>query len=125
MNHLGIRVAAAMLVAFAFVGGLPGSGVVDAAGVTVSVSCNSNPERATLTNNRSSGLTINSVGSTYAQCSDEPFYVYKHLAAHSSITYQSGTNATHHVLTHQFIYNNDTRDGVRFKTSIGKFVKHC
>jgi hypothetical protein len=98
---------------------------VETAAVTISLSCNSNPERATLTNNRGHSLVIYSVGSTYAQRSGEPYHVNRTVAAHKAITYQSGSNASKHVLTHQFIYNDDVRDGVRFKTSIGNFVRHC
>jgi hypothetical protein len=98
---------------------------VTPASVTAFVQCSGNPERATITNNTGSAITIYSVGSTYQPRSGEPYYVNKTLKAHKSFTHESGTAATTHVLTHQFLYNDDVRDRVRFKTSVGKIVDHC
>lgn len=102
-----------------------GAQVADAASISIGVSCYSNPELTTIRNYSGHGITIRSVGSTYHPYSFEPFYVYKHLNAGDSITYQTGRAAYRHVLSHDYIYNNNGLDGVRVRTSIGKFTRHC
>lgn len=127
MNARRIRMAlaTASMVALAVVGGFGGAGVADAAAVGLSVSCYSNPERTTIRNNTSHGITVYTVGSTYRPYSYEPFHVNKHLNAGAKITYQTGSAAFSHVLTHTYIYNNNGLDGAKVTTSAGTFKRHC
>lgn len=124
-RHLRVSLATVTMVAVALVGGWGSSGVAEAASVSVSVSCNSNPERTTVHNGTGHRITVQTVGSTYHPRSNEPFGVNDSLANGHSITYQSGYAAHTHVLTHQYIYNNDERDGAKVKTSAGTFKRYC
>jgi hypothetical protein len=98
---------------------------VSAGSVSIGLHCYSNPELTTVHNYTGHGITVNSVGSTYHPYSFEPFYVYHYLAAGNSITYQTGRAAYRHVLTHDYIYNNNGLDGARVRTTVGTFTKHC
>jgi hypothetical protein len=107
---------------------LIGANPVTALGATVGIklTCYGNPERTAITNNTRHTITIQTVGSTYRPNVTEPFHVNRLLNPGATITYQSGRGATRHVLTRSFIfYNNDERDGVKVRTSIGTFTKHC
>ena len=117
-------IPAAALAAMLAVGAIPGMAL--SAGVAIKLSCYSNPERTTITNNTGSAITIQTVGSTYMPNVTEPFHVNRVLTPGATITYQSGTHATRHVLTQSFIYyNNDELDGTSVKTSVGTFTKRC
>jgi hypothetical protein len=120
----GVRasLATALVVALSVLG--PNS--VGAAGVGVQVSCYTNPERTTITNNTSSSIRIRTIGSTYRPQDFEPIRVARNLAPGKSLTFQSGFRATKNVLTNNFIYSNlAERDATRVVTSVGSFVRKC
>jgi hypothetical protein len=120
------RIGVALTMATALVGITAGAAVVDAGtSVRVTVSCNSNPERATITNRGTTTFKVTKVGSTYLPRSGEPYSVNKTLSPGQSVTYQTGYAATTNVLSHQYIYNNDARDGARVTTSVGVYTSHC
>ena len=98
-----------------------------ASAVTVSVRCTSNPETTYVANNTSRAITIRRVGSIYEPRSNEPFFVGLRLRPHRAITLESGYAAGRHILTRQYIYDNNvgTREGARVATSIGRFVDRC
>jgi hypothetical protein len=98
-----------------------------AAAVKVDVSCSSNPEKTRVENNTNHRITIRTVGSIYKPLSNEPFRVDVRLRPDRAITFESGSDANRHVLTHQFIYNNDvgSKEGARVRTSEGRFVDRC
>lgn len=59
--------------------------------------------------------------------SNEPFAVNDRLGAGKSFTYQTGTNATTDVLTHQDIYKNPvgSTEGDCVVTGAGTVAKRC
>jgi hypothetical protein len=98
-----------------------------AAAVKVDVSCRSDPEKTRVENNTNHRITIRTVGSIYKPRSNEPFRVDVRLRPDSAITFESGSDANRHVLTHLFIYNNDvgSKEGARVRTSEGRFIDRC
>jgi hypothetical protein len=100
-----------------------------APGLTVSVDCFSSREKTTIKNNRSTTVTIRTVGSLYKPYSNEPFSVNRKLAAGKSITYYTGSGATYSVsttLTRRNIYNNSiSSEGARVTSSVGTFTRRC
>jgi hypothetical protein len=97
-------------------------------GVSVSVSCYSNPERVSVHNGRSRSITITSVGSIYRPRSNEPFYVYDRLGSGRSITYTFGQGRGPNRLTRAYIFNNDvgSREGARVVISgLGTVLRRC
>jgi hypothetical protein len=100
---------------------------VAASGVSITVSCHSNPERVTVRNNRSRAITVASVGSIYKPRSNEPFYVYDRVGAGRSITYTFGQGRGSHRLTRAYIFNNDVgeREGARVRTPLGAITDRC
>jgi hypothetical protein len=120
------RIGVALTLASALLGVTASVAVVDAGtSVSVSVSCNTNPERTTVKNRGTTTFTVTKVGSTYLPRSNEPFRVSKTLQPGQSITFQTGYDATRNILTRQYIYNNDTRDGAKVVTSAGIFKRYC
>lgn len=95
--------------------------------VSVTVSCATNPEKVTVKNNRTSSITVRTVGSIYQPYSFEPVTVTRTLAAGVSVTFQSGGAASANVLTKRYIFNNDvgSTEGARAATSAGTFEKRC
>lgn len=95
--------------------------------VTVTVNCKSNPERITIRNNGNSAIMIKTIGSLYQPRTGEPFTVNQTLSAGKGINYYAGPAATSHVLTTNYILNNDvtTRDGVKVVTSAGSVSTRC
>ena len=98
-----------------------------AAGVNVSVSCESNPERTRVENNTNGRITVKKVGSIYRPYSEEPFRVNVRLGRGQSVTFESGDDANSRTLTRKYIYNNDAgrKEGTRVRTSVGGFVDRC
>ncbi len=96
--------------------------------IAVSVSCGSNPERTTITNNTNqalnlSGFTLSSINDPR---SNEPFALSGTVAAGASVTFQTGTGATANVLTNQFIYDNEAaNEGARLGTPFGTLTVLC
>ena len=45
----------------------------------------------------------------------------------ASVTFESGYDANHNVLTRQYIFNSDvgSKEGARVTTSIGRYVDRC
>ena len=97
----------------------------EAAGVRISLSCYSNPERTIIKNNRNKAITIYRVGSTYRPYSYEPFRVSKRVTPGKRAQFQTGRAARVNVLTRNYIYNDNGADGVKVVTSVGTFKKHC
>jgi hypothetical protein len=94
--------------------------------VVITLNCTGSPETTKIKNNTSAQITITSVGSLYKPRTNEPFALHQSVSAGHSITYQTGSNAVSHVLTHQAIYANGvSSEGVRVKTSVGTFTKLC
>jgi hypothetical protein len=59
--------------------------------------------------------------------SNEPFRVDRTLRGGASVTFESGYDADHNVLTRQYIFNSDvgSKEGARVATSIGRYVDRC
>ncbi len=96
--------------------------------LTVTVACKATPETTRVKNNRSTAITIKTVGSIYQPYSDEPFTVNRKLGGGRAITFESGSGADQNVLTGRYIYNNDvgTQEGARVTTASGaRFVDRC
>ena len=96
--------------------------------LTVTVACKAAPETTRVKNNRSTAITIKTVGSIYQPYSDEPFTVNRKLGGGRAITFESGSGADQNVLTGRYIYNNDvgTQEGARVTTASGaRFVDRC
>jgi hypothetical protein len=83
-----------------------------------------NPSRSRK-NNGARSITVRKVGSTYQPYSYEPFVVTKVLGPGEAITYQTGRAASRNVLTRNYIYNDNGRDGAKVVTSVGTFTKAC
>ncbi len=104
---------------------------VDAANpaLTITLDCFSSREKTTIRNNRSTTVTIRTVGSLYKPYSNEPFSVNRKLAAGKSVTYYTGSGASYSVstaLTRRNIYNNAvSSEGARVTSSVGTFAKRC
>lgn len=95
-------------------------------GVSVSVSCRTNPERVTIHNNRSSALTIKSIESIYRPTADEPFYVYQPLPAGTTITYRFGSGDGDNKLSEGRIFaDRVATEGVRVAAGGGKTKRLC
>ena len=99
------------------------------AALTVTVDCFSSRERTTIRNNRSTTVTIKTVGSLYKPRSNEPFSVSRKLAAGKSVSFYTGSGASassSYTLTRQNIYNNDiATEGAKVTSSVGTFSKRC
>jgi hypothetical protein len=121
-RRLGILLALALAVPIVSASPTPAQA---AAAVKITLSCYSNPEKTTITNNSASSITIKKVGSTYQPYSYEPITVNRSLAPGAKVTFQSGNAATRNVLTRNYIYNNNGLDGAKVVTSIGSFTKRC
>lgn len=97
--------------------------------LTVTVDCYSSREKTTIRNNRSTTVTIRTVGSLYKPYSNEPFSVNRKLAAGKSVTYYTGSGASYSVsttLTRRNIYNNTVySEGARVTSSVGTFTRRC
>lgn len=119
-----IALALALALAAPMLAGAPPS-VGAAAAVKVTLSCYGNPEKTTIKNNSSASITVRKVGSTYQPYSYEPITVNKRLAPGAAVTYQTGHGAVRNVLTRNYIYNNNGRDGAKVVTTIGTFTKRC
>lgn len=109
----------------------PAAPSVDAAtpALTITLDCYSSREKTTIRNNRSTTVTIRTVGSLYKPYSNEPFSVNRKLAAGKSVTYYTGSGASYSVsttLTQRNIYNNTvSSEGARVTSSVGTFAKRC
>lgn len=98
--------------------------------LSVRVYCYSNPERTVIHNNRTTSITITSVGSLYQPYSNEPFSVYRKLAAGKTITFYTGNGASYsnsNTLTRRYIYSNSVGsiEGVRARSTAGTFIARC
>lgn len=127
---IAVLVFSLMLVLSGLVGVAPSGSLrsADAAsGVAVKVQCDGNPEVTRVTNNRSSAVKIQSVGSVYKPRSNEPFRMDRRLGAGRTIAFETGYDANSNTLTRQYIYNSDVgnKEGTRVKTSVGSFVDRC
>ena len=122
--------AAALAAAFSLplLGATPAAATTSTAAVSVRItlSCYSNPERTTVKNTGTVAFKITRVGSTYQPYSYEPFHVSKTLKPGKSVTFQTGRSASGiYELSHNYIYNDNGKDGTRVKTSVGTYTKHC
>jgi hypothetical protein len=95
--------------------------------VGVTAKCDGNPEKVIVQNNTRHRIKIQKVGSIYQPRSNEPFRVDRTLRRGASVTFESGYDADHNVLTRQYIFNSDvgSKEGARVATSIGTFVDRC
>lgn len=97
--------------------------------LTITLDCYSSRERTTIRNNRSTTVTVRTVGSLYKPYSNEPFSVNRRLAAGKSVTYYTGSGASYSssfTLTRRNIYNNTASgEGARVTSSVGTFTKRC
>jgi hypothetical protein len=97
--------------------------------LTITLDCYSSRERTTIRNNRSTTVTIRTVGSLYKPYSNEPFSVNRRLAAGKSVTYYTGSGASYtssFTLTRRNIFNNTAYgEGARVTSSVGTFTKRC
>lgn len=93
--------------------------------IRISLSCYGNPEKTTIGNTSKKSFTIETVGSTYQPYSFEPFHVNHVLKPGQWISYQTGSAAHTNVLTHDYIYDNNGKDGARVATTLGTFSEHC
>lgn len=95
-------------------------------GLSVSVSCASDPERVTIHNSRQGTIEILRLGSLYRPTADEPFAVYQALPAGASITYRFGGGDGANKLSEDRIFSNTAdAEGVRVATSVGTAKKLC
>jgi hypothetical protein len=121
-----LRAAAAGVVVASLILGGPAASAEAAGGVSVTVRCDSNPEKVTIRNNKGTSVRIVSVGSTYHPYSDEPFVVNKTLGAGKGITYSFGTASGPHKLTGRFIFDNEApTESARVKLGFGKIRRYC
>ncbi len=97
--------------------------------VRVRLSCFTNPERTTVTNESDSTVTVISVTSIFDSDGDESFQVNTTLSPGESVTYESDYDADSNVLTSDYIYSDSysLRDdqGARVKTSAGTYSANC
>ena len=98
--------------------------------VTVTTGCYTNPETTRVKNNRSTAITLRTVGSIYQPRTNEPFAVNRTLAAGATVTFRTGYAASSTsalTLTRQYIYENNvgTSEGARVATSVGTFADRC
>jgi hypothetical protein len=98
--------------------------------VQVSVSCTSEIESTSVTNNTNKPIKVNTVSSFYKPRPNEPFRVNRTLKPDKSVTFKSGYGAASIsplTLTRQYIYNNDVgrQEGARVGTSVGRFIDRC
>ncbi len=101
---------ALLLAVPAFAGGDGGD-----ASLTISVSCETDPETVTVTNNLGGTLNVVTIGSLDDPRSDEPFFLPDsglefEVPAGDSIMYEAGEAADENVLIDNFIFDNDAED---------------
>ncbi len=101
---------ALLLAVPAFAGGDGGD-----ASLTISVSCETDPETVTVTNNLGGTLNVVTIGSLDDPRSDEPFFLPDsgldfQVPDGGSITYEAGDAADENILTNNFIFDNDAED---------------
>lgn len=104
------------------------AGKVYPSNLTVSISCNTSPERITIKNIGQGTVTLASLRTWYQPIAAEPFSLGVQLAPNQTITYQAGTGASANVLTSQNILNQNagTAEGVTVTVSTGKtFSRAC
>ena len=99
-------------------------------GVTVSLSCRTNPETIAVVNNTTAPITVQTIVSLVRPLPGvEPFSRTDQVPAGGSITYQSGSAApagASTTLTQQSIFDNDDpTEGVEIITSAGTAVVRC
>jgi hypothetical protein len=96
----------------------------------VTTYCYEKPEKTVIRNNRSTSVTIRTVGSIYKPRTNEPFVKTRTLRGGSTVTFYSGFAATagaSTTLTRQYIYQDDvgTAEGARVTSSAGTFTDRC
>lgn len=100
----------ALMTVSAFAGGKPGDGGAEG-DITISVSCDTDPETVSIANNLEElPISIVEISSLNDPRENEPFFIGEELAAGESVTFESGAAADERVLTNQFIFDNDAED---------------
>ena len=132
MIAIAFLLASALALALTMVGSAQERGISSAPAeaasrVNVTARCDGNPEKVIVKNNTRHRIKITKVGSIYQPRSNEPFRVDRTLRRGRTITFESGPDANHNVLTRQYIFNSDvgSKEGARVATSIGRFVDRC
>ncbi len=88
----------------------------DESSLTISVSCETDPETVTITNNLEGTLNVVSISSLDDPRENEPFLIFEmeeltqEVAVGGSVTFESGDAADENVLTEQFIFDNEAQD---------------
>ncbi len=90
--------------------------------LTVSVSCNTSPEKITIKNIGQGPVRLSSIRTSYEPVAAEPFGLNTTLNPNQTITYQSGAGASSNVLTSEHILNQNvgTQERVTVTVSTGK-----
>ena len=133
MIAIAFLLASALALALTMVGSAQERGISSvraadaAARVGVTAKCDGNPEKVIVKNNTRHRIKIKRVTSIYQPRSNEPFRVDRTLRRGRSVTFESGSDANHNVLTRQYIFNSDvgSKEGARVATSIGRFGDRC
>ncbi|HKG26470.1 MAG TPA: hypothetical protein VKB09_12540, partial [Thermomicrobiales bacterium] len=98
------------------------------ADLKVTLSCRTDPEKITITNNGPAAIAVRSIGSTYKPTSAEPFAVSVKVSPGKSKIFRAGPNATgDFVLSKQLIFTNSVWDqeGVSIVTNVGTITRKC
>ncbi len=88
----------------------------DESSLTISVSCETDPETVTITNNLEGTLNVVSISSLNDPRENEPFLIFEmeeltqEVAVGGSVTFESGDAADENVLTNNFIFDNEAED---------------
>ena len=125
--------AMAVIVAGMAVVAVPAAPAGEAAlpALRVVVNCYTNPERTAIkNNNRTTAITIRTVGSIYRPYNFEPFSVNRRLPAGRWLTFFTGPKAgvtNPGSLSQRYIYHDGvgTREGARVTSSAGTFGDRC
>jgi hypothetical protein len=99
----------------------------DSSKVKIDLSCDTTPEKTTITNRSNDDFKVESVGSLVDRTNKEPYNVNETLKKGQSITLESGPDARGgDVLTKQELYDDTAnREGAKVNTSIGTFKQRC
>ncbi len=105
----------------ALAGGKPPDGKPPEGGdITISVSCTTNPEQLSITNNlRELPISIVEISSIDDPRENEPFFIGEEIGPGETITFESGDAADENVLTNQFIFDNENLENEGVIVRIG------
>lgn len=93
--------------------------------ISITLDCKSKPQKITITNNGTKGLTLLTIGSEQSKTTYNVKSADQRLAPNASITFEAGLTAQHHPISRSTIFEK-RHDGVIVSTKeLGNIKKSC